>query len=545
MNLPFRLFLSTLIGLALAFAFNIPFLNLLERPLPDQILLVFFPTAAVGYLTFEWLGYFHPERTLSSSKWQSKIRPERRGAQSKDGFVQFLALQITRASTMFGRRTRPPSAQREAIHLERTPSFSKWRSSFLREQWPGLLLALGFIIVYTYFGLRFNNPAIDTVDNYLDADNSSWMTRISAPDGYEMEMRGPHPFAYFVFRPLGWVVNLFTRNFALTAILLNTLAGGLCVFLAWAFIRNQFQDRVYAFLVAALLGLSTSHLVFGSIVESYIFSAAALIGFFLLLQTRKEATGSLAALGLLTFGITLTNFVQNFIGFVVSRPRWKDMIRFGGLVVSIGVLLSMIHAAWYPSGKLFFLSSDVQAEEEFAISVFQDPVWRAIGRVMLLIRTILLYSVIAPRPFVFTAEVGGTFPRFNFFKISPDGFLFSSYNGLGNILVMAWAVLLLVAGILFAWNLTRTRKADLALAFALCLIFNFALHLNYGYEPFLYSPDWTYALIFFAALGLAPLAKNRWFQAGLSLFLILLAYNQWQFFAFILETVSPFISQGG
>jgi hypothetical protein len=290
-----------------------------------------------------------------------------------------------------------------------------------------------------------------------------------------------------------------------------------------------------------LLGLSTSHLVLGSIIESYIFSAAALIGFFLLLQTRKESTGSLVAMSLLTFGITLTNFIQNLIGFIVSRPGWKDVFRFCALTISLGVLLSLLHAVWYPSSKLFFLPSDAQAEEEFAISVFHDPSWRAIGRVMLLVRTILLYSVVAPHPYVFTQEVGGTFPRFNFFNISPETYRFSSYSGLGNILVFAWAVLLLVAGVFFIRNMIRTRKADLSLAFALCLLYNFLLHLNYGYEPFLYSPDWTYALIFFVAFGLAPLANYRLFQAGLFAFLVLLVYNQWQFFKFVLDTISPFL----
>jgi len=86
---------------------------------------------------------------------------------------------------------------------------------------------------------------------------------------------------------------------------------------------------------------------------------------------------------------------------------------------------------------------------------------------------------------------------------------------------------------------------DLSLALGLCVLFNFALHLNYGYEPFLYSPDWAYALIFFVALSLGSLAKNRFFQSGLLVFLILLAYNQFQFFRFIFETIAPFIRQGG
>ncbi len=487
----FHIFISIIIGMALAFGFDALFLDLTHRPFVDQALLVFFSSAAFGYLVFFYLE-------TRSEIWQS--------------------------------------FQIKKINIDRTSV-----SSFIREHVAGILLALLFFGIYTYIGLKLNSPTIDTTDNYLDADNSSWMLRIADSAGSRLEMRGPHPFAYFIFRPLGWVLNLFTRNPALSAILLNTFMGGVCVFLAWTFIKNETQNRVYAFLIASLLGLSTAHIFFGSVIETYIFSAAALIGFFLILQARRDSLNGLVLTSLITFGITLTNFVQTFVGFVISRPRIKDIIRFAGLTLSFGVLLSLIHSVWYPTSKLFFLPSDAQAEGEFAFSLFQEPPWRAVGRVLLLVRTILLYTVIAPRPYVFGEEVGGTFPRFNFFKIAPETFSYSSYSGLGNALVLFWAVLLLASGLFFFWNLVRTRKAGLTLSFALCVLFNFLLHINYGYEPFLYSPDWAYALIFFVALTLAPLAKNRIFQAGLFVFLILLAYNQWTFFKFIFDVVDPFL----
>jgi hypothetical protein len=82
---------------------------------------------------------------------------------------------------------------------------------------------------------------------------------------------------------------------------------------------------------------------------------------------------------------------------------------------------------------------------------------------------------------------------------------------------------------------------DLPLAFLLCLLFNFLIHLNYGQELFLYSPDWTYALILFTAFGLAPFAKNRFFQGGMLVFISLLAYNQWQFISVIFDALENFI----
>ena len=494
MNQPLRLFLTTLLALTIAFAFNFFFFNLSERPFKDQIFLIAFSTTALGYLIFSLLG--------------------------------------------------------TAFELKNIPLITKIKfnkvsiRSYFREHAPGIALALLFFAIYIWIGLQLNKPGIDTTDNFLDADNYSWMMRISVPNGSSLEMRGPHPFAYLIFRPFGWLLNLFTQNPPLSAILLNTFAGASCVFMAWLFIKRQFQDATYALLVASLLGLSTSHIFFGSVVETYIFSAAALIGFLLVIQKHTDSMLAPVTISVITFGITLTNFVQNFIVFLVSRPRFREIFRFTALTISLGILISIFHAMWFPSSKLFFLLSDAQAEEEYTFSIFQGPAWRVIGRVLLLIRTVLLYTVIAPRPYAFGEEVGGTFPRFNFFKIAPETFSYSSYDGLGNVLVLFWAVSLLISGLFFLRNLIRTRKADLSLGFALSVLFNFVLHLNYGYEPFLYSPDWAYALIFFVALSLAPLAKNRLFRSGVLFFLILLAYNQFQFFNFIVETISLFAGKG-
>jgi len=486
-----RIFAGLLIGLVLAFLFNYLLLNLFGRSWLDQILLMGFSTAAFGFIAFSWLE----------------------SREEKNNFLQ-------------------------GLHVGKIWPGSAWIVSFLREHIPGLVLALAFIIVYVKLGSFFNSPHTPIRDNYLDADNSDWVQRIAGSTGYSMDMRAPHPFAFFIFRPIGWVANWFFRDPYHSAIFLNAFAGGLSIFLAWVFVKTQSGNRVYAFLIAALLGLSTSHFVFGSIVESYIFSAVALIGFFLFLLVHKESTGALIAISLLSFGITITNFVQTFIGFCVSRPHWKDIFRFAGLTVSIGVILTLIHMVWYPSSKPFFLLSSTHGEEVFVFSIFREPSWNVLGRVILLVRSILLYSVIEPLPFVL---LDSTFPSFQFFRISYGSYLYSDYDGLGNILVIAWAILLLIAGLSFLWNVIRTRKVDLSVAFALCLLFNFVLHLNYGDEPFLYSPDWTYALIFFVSLGLGPFAKYRFFQVVLFAFLLILTYNQWQFFKFIMDVMSPYL----
>jgi hypothetical protein len=514
-NLPLRLFFAALLALAVSFTFNFLFLNLLGRPIEDQISLMTFSTVALGYLIFSF--------------WESIIKAGRL-------HISF------------------PKIQFEITAIP----------SLLRENTPGVVLASLFFVVYTYFGLLINFADSDTTDNFFEADNYPWMHRIASPSGLLLDMRAPHPFAFFIFRPFGWLLNLFTHNPWLSAILLNTFVGALCVFLAWLFIKRQFQNQIYSLLIASLLGLSTAHLFFGSVIETYIFSAAAMIGFILALQKSSDSMFAPVTMSIITFGITLTNFVQNFIGFFITQglkvfsPRrqpgeaqknfkeyFAKIFRFTALTLSLGIVISLIHAAWYPTSRLFFVPSDAAIEGDYSLPTFQGPIWKITGRAILLIRTILLYTVVAPKPFVFGKEVGAVLPYFNFFKLAPQLYSYSSYTGLGKILIVVWIVMLLVSGMIFLWNLIRARKADLSLVFVICILFNFLLHLTYGFESFLYSPDWAYALIFFVGLSLGPLAKNRLFQTGMLIFLVLLAYNQIHFFQFVLATIAPFYGRGG
>ncbi len=490
------------LGLGSAGLFNVLFFDWLQRSRVDQILSLSALTVAFGFLAFLWL--------------------EKRAEEK-------VALSFWDAASNFWRHWRGNLRASES---------KKW-GALLWDHLPGLVLAGAFFLIYFSMGQFYNQPDFTLRDNYLDADNSDWIQRIAEPDGYAQEMRVTHPFAFFIFRPLGWAATIFWHTPSLTALFLNSLAGALSVFLAWGFVKTLTGTRVYAFLLAGLLGLSTAHFFFAAIVESYIFSALTLIGFYLYLLVRKENTGMLIAISLLTFGITLTNFVQTFLGFVVTRFRGKDIFRFTGTVLSLGIILTFVHHLWYPSSKPFFLLSSSEGEGVFLFSIFTEPAWNLSGRLLLLARTMLLNSVIAPLPFVFLNDAEAAFPTFQFFTLSKlqGTYLYSEYNGVGKLLVALWLILLFVAGLSFLWNFARSRKADLAVAFCLCLLFNFVLHLIYGEQPFLYSPGWTFALIFFVAMGLRPFAQNRLFQLALLTFLVLLAYNQWQFFQFIKEAM--------
>ena len=415
---------------------------------------------------------------------------------------------------------------------------------FAAENLPGLALGYAFFAAYSVLSFVFNHPGLDQTENYLAADNFAWMDRLASAGGTGIEMRAVHPFAFFILRPLAWLFSLFFNGDRETAVmLLVPLTGGLCVLLAYTFMRRWSGSAVYALLVSAILGASASHVLFGSIVESYIFSAFVLLLFFLLLLEPRTHWMALAAVGVVTFGITITNFIQTFIGFMAARPRLKAIFLYGLLASALAITLTALHAAVFPSALAFYDPAGAGVESEYAIPVFGQPVWRVTGRMVLLAREILLYSMVAPRPFALTTEVGGTFPRFNFFRLTPGHFAFSSYAGLGRITLLLWVVLLAAAGLLFVWRAARLRRMDVTTAFPLVILFNFLLHLGYGYEPFLYSADWTYALVLFVGTSLSPLGRRAWFRFALIGFLALLMWNQWQFIRTMLEAIAPFFGR--
>jgi hypothetical protein len=97
-------------------------------------------------------------------------------------------------------------------------------------------------------------------------------------------------------------------------------------------------------------------------------------------------------------------------------------------------------------------------------------------------------------------------------------------DAFSSLVVYFWAGLMLLGGMLFLKNI---RKEDNRFPFAFILItlFSLALHMRYGRDVFLYSSNWTYAIILFLALAWKELANKLWFQITLAIFISLLLIN--------------------
>lgn len=421
-----------------------------------------------------------------------------------------------------------------------------WRAypfvTWIRRALPGLLLASVISISAYAAATALVETEPRFADNYFDTDSPFWLNFMTAPPDQLMIMRAVHPNALLLFRPAAWLFSLFLNGDKFHgAILLNSLFGGVCIFLAWSFFKLRSGNTTYALLMALLLGISLSHLLLSIFLESYIFSAAALLGFVLLMESGEQRLTRLVPVGLLTFGVTLTNFIQTCVAFLLVRRDIKGLVKYILIVLALAAVLAFFQHALYPSSEPFYDISNLNGENAYRYNLFETPFPVTVSRANVIFRSIALFSVVGPRPLVFLEELGCTFPCFNTIRYFHRTYQYASYVGFGSLLARTWFLLLVAAGGLFAWKLFKPlRGASLQAALAMNLLFNFILHMNYGDDPLLYSPDWTYALVLFFGMSFEKLADKKRFQIALLLFLTALMFNNLEFLRKVLDAVQPF-----
>ena len=435
------------------------------------------------------------------------------------------------------------------IALPKT-TWLEWQASpfadRIQRNLPGLLLAAAITISTFTLATAFNKPGINNVDNYFDTDSADWVNRLTAQGVDLIPLRSVHPFAFLILRPPAWLLSIILNGDKFyAATLLNSIVGGVCVFLAWLFFKQRTNNTTYALLIATLLGLSSSHLILSVFLETYIFSAAMLILFMLLLQSGERSWTRLAPVGLLTFGITITNFAQTCIAYFSTYPNIRTLLKYIVIVLGVAVILAFVQEVIYPASEPFYVPSNLLNENVYGFNLFESETRVIVSRANVLLRNIFVLNIVAPRPLILLEEAGCTFPCFQtIFMVGATHYVYASYIGAGSLLARIWFVGMALAGIISIYkSLKFPGQAAIQMALVGNILFNFVLHMHYGDDPLLYSPDWTYAVVFFFGISCESFAHRKWFQSALFVFLLCLLVNNLDLFHKMLDAVSPFVGQ--
>lgn len=395
---------------------------------------------------------------------------------------------------------------------------------FMNENVTGALVGAFFFAVYFIFASIFNQPVFDVDDIFFDSDGWLWRTRFTTDAYQDYYWRSVHPFVLLVIRPVVAFVSLFLKGDRLAAaFLLVALSGALCVFLTWYFVKQVTGNSLYAILIASLLGGTAAHLVFGSLLETYIFIAVVMMTFIVLLLKDTPLFVFIIG-GLLSFGITLSSLIQPTIAFVFVRRDIKLWIKYGLIVAALAIPLTLLNNVVYPKSQPYFFDPTSYGTEG-RNTFIPTPV-----RAFAIARVMFLHSIVAPDPLILKREL----PFLKVWivevnrKLHPreiDPMIVSEYDTqFGTALAFAWILLALFGVFGFLKNI---RKQDnfFSYAFICIILFSFILHLKFGKELFLYATNWTYAIILLLALAWKEFADKRWFQVILFVFITLLLVN--------------------
>jgi hypothetical protein len=412
---------------------------------------------------------------------------------------------------------------------------------FLQKNRAGIVAALLFFLTYFIFAQMLNFPGHYTRDQYFETDISDWITRLTAhPTDEQLPVRAVHPAVLLFLRPLVWLLSIPLNGDRLqAAFMLSALAGAACVFMTWMIVKQRTGSTAYALISASILGAGTSHLLLSSMLETYIFSALALISFCLLVQSDRTSLRQVVPMGVVIFGITVSNLAQACILYFFKVFRLGTILKFVTLVVAITLALHLVQTRLYPNSRMMTAAS-LARERTYSFDLF-GPAWQTIGRINLTARAILLYGIIAPEPFVLSEEIGAITPNFRTYRMGIVELYVAGYRGLADIAVKSWIIVLVLAFILFLAGMFKSPRTTIFhLSLVFCLGFNLVLHILYGDDPMLYSPNWVYALVLFVSSTYEKWADNGWLQVGAVAFLALMIYTNLGLIHRIMSVSLPF-----
>lgn len=415
---------------------------------------------------------------------------------------------------------------------------------FIKENLPGIYAGFIFLLVNLILARAINSLRFNIHSIIFEADAEPWLNIMGYPDGYDVN-RAVHPLVLITMRPFTRFIGFFMgENWFLSPMISISIMSGVTVLMAWTFLKRAVKNGTYAFIFTLLFGATASHLLFGSITETYIFGMASLMFFLLLIQADEKRFSVLVPAGLLVFGITLTNIGQSVIGLLFKKFGFWRLVRYCVIVLSTGIVLTAFVSMVYPDNQTFFyVPQDILFEARFSQPVYASPMEQLTRRAKTVARAIFLHGTLAPTPIEdYTGKQTATpIIKFKTYNVKDD--IVAKYDGLANIPLALWILLMAAAVIFFVKNI-RVQDTPLLLSLLGGIAFNYFLHMNYGDEIFLYTAYFTFLVVFFVAVALKELGERPWFNVALTIFLLMVMANNAKFIFTIMSGLSPYFGLG-
>lgn len=363
-------------------------------------------------------------------------------------------------------------------------------------------LFTGFWGLYLYLGLSLSATTIfNYMDPLLGADVERVVYDLTAPGAYH-GYTAVHPLFVLFFNPIGAVLAEALGSKVTAAVCLTSFIGALCVVVAHEFFRRAGVGVFNAVVYAAILGVSSAHIFFASVPETWIFAAIGLILVFTASSLYPGRAGPLIPAGVFSFAILIPNIFQGVIVHAVNIWKSKSLkgtlaksCFFVGAVLLCSSALSLLQKALYPSSQLFFLPNVLYVRLTGYLWRFDQPA-EVVLRIPRLLAYVFGFNFFAPK----LSVTPGPSHKVCIPDIPYVAFNEQAFHAFGVIAGVFWLVLLAWGG----FNFFRFRRewTPILTALFLWVLFNLFFFTIYGScELFIYSPNSTFAVLAWLALS--------------------------------------------
>lgn len=383
-----------------------------------------------------------------------------------------------------------------------------------------LAIFIGFGLTYLYIGFLLTSGYEKF--NFFGADH--WEPSLCWTDPKQRGChKGSHPLLLLLIVPLGNLLHSLTTATLASVLALNALFGATAVTLAAVFFWNFTTRYIDTLLLTFVFGLSMSQLFFSSLPETYALASLTIVATYVLflacLQNQKLYLGYWILVGILTFGVTITNFAQTLICFVATvfilkqRHKVVSILEYIGNIVSSAFLLSILQRLLFTQAKFFFLPSTFKGESNYIEATILNNPFLVMQEV---IKHFFLVNFIAPSPFAGIDYENPSRLLLGFFMRPLD------YSFLGYMGMFLWLSLFVIG---FSKNIFFTQKPNIyIIAIALGVIFNMVLFSCFEVRSmFLFTCNFTFPVLLLAINK--SLLEKTYFKICLTVLIVLMGIN--------------------
>jgi hypothetical protein len=403
-------------------------------------------------------------------------------------------------------------------------------------------LLLGFLALYSAVGVAFHRRApmaFAYLDQLFDADVPSRIIDITRFAGPHHRTQY-HPLFVLFLNPVGVFLRALLRAFEaeqagrLAAILLCAVAGAMGVVAFFRLLRRNGLDARTAAAWSVVFGLSASQVFFSVFPESWAFSTLALL---LLFGGEGRTLGRVAA-GIFAFGMAVTNLVAVVLARAPSlreagdrRSALRAHAVYVLVVLAAAGALSLVQTTLYAGTEPFWRVRALGRDDRLSF-VWPENAHDVVVRGAEIVPHFLEWNLAAPRTVIHVAD-GRTvvdFPRAGDVAFRPAGLVHACL----------WGALVLAAIVRGAR--ARSWSRPIVRALGLWTLALLALHLVFGTSLFLYSGQWTFAVLGLVAFSLDLPAGGRVREALLAALVALALLQAATSSALLLEIANAFSS---